>query len=284
MDDNGWFKIYRKITNWEWFQDSHMVHILIYLIAKANTADKRWQGLEIKRGQLITSRATIAADTGIREQTVRTCIRHLVETGEIKIEPTKRYTLVTICKYDDYQGWPTNHQPSGNQELTNHQPSGNQELTTTKEDNRIKEQKEIVDDSAHAREIEALTEEIKNSQIMMESLCMTQHITPKQYKGLCEDFKLEQQAKEATYWNSSDFRRHAWDWMRKHITYNELDENGHVKQTTTKEGDNNGNHSRFISKSESDRALDEADRQDLIKLGIDPDKFKQLDPTADLPF
>ena len=56
------------------------------------------------------------------------------------------------------------------------------------------------------------------------------------------------------------------------------------KPTTTQNPSDNGNHSRFISKSESDRALDEADRQDLIKLGIDPDKFKQLDPTADLPF
>lgn len=104
---------------------------------------------------------------------------------------------------------------------------------------------------------------------MMENLCMTQHVTPRQYRGLCEDFMLEQQAKEVIYQNSSDFRRHAWDWMRKHIECNELDDNGHVKQA--KKGQRNGNNDRRDPKT---IAIEEADRRDLISMGIDPDSKK----------
>lgn len=108
-----------------------MVHLFVYFLLKANVVDKRFEGIVVKRGQLVTSRKSIHEDTGISEQTIRTCIAKLAETGEIKVEPTKRYTLITVSKYENYN---VQRNPA-NQPSTNHQPTTNQQLTTSKEYN-----------------------------------------------------------------------------------------------------------------------------------------------------
>ena len=99
----GWLKLYRKLTEWEWYNHSEMVHLFIHLILKASQTDKTWQGHEIKRGQVVISRPKISAETGISERTIRTCLARLVASGEILIETTNRFSVVTICKYGDYQ-------------------------------------------------------------------------------------------------------------------------------------------------------------------------------------
>ena len=100
---DGWIKIYRAITEWEWYQDSQMVHLLIHLIFKANIMDKKWKGITIKRGQLVTSVASLSSSTGISIRSIRTCLDRMEETGEIDKETTNKFTIITICKYDSYQ-------------------------------------------------------------------------------------------------------------------------------------------------------------------------------------
>ena len=43
--DDGWIKLYRKIQDWEWFDDSHMVHLFIYFLINANTKERNWRGI-----------------------------------------------------------------------------------------------------------------------------------------------------------------------------------------------------------------------------------------------
>ena len=66
----GWIKVHRKLLEWEWFGDSNVVHIFLYLLLTANQDDKRWLGIEISRGQLITSINTIAKVTNLSLQQV----------------------------------------------------------------------------------------------------------------------------------------------------------------------------------------------------------------------
>lgn len=101
--DEGWLKIFRKLTEWEWYNHSEMVHLFIHLLLKASPTDKVWQGIKIGRGQLITGRQKLCADTGISERTIRTCLARLVSSGEISIKTTNKYSVITICKYADYQ-------------------------------------------------------------------------------------------------------------------------------------------------------------------------------------
>ncbi|MEG2061804.1 MAG: hypothetical protein RRY33_08115 [Alistipes sp.] len=99
----GWIKIYRSILDWEWFGDSKMVHLFVYLLAKANFEDCRWRGIVVKRGQILTSLDTMVIETKLSKQTLRTCIARLKSTQEITHQTTHTYTLITISNYDDYQ-------------------------------------------------------------------------------------------------------------------------------------------------------------------------------------
>ena len=51
MMAEGWIKLYRKITEWEWYTVPSMAHLFIHLLFLANQKDKRWKGILIKRGR-----------------------------------------------------------------------------------------------------------------------------------------------------------------------------------------------------------------------------------------
>jgi len=88
----GWVKNYRKIIDWEWYKIPEMAHLFNHLILRANHLDSKWQGVEIKRGQLITGRNKLHFETGISEQKIRTCLKRLAKSGEIYIKSTKKYS------------------------------------------------------------------------------------------------------------------------------------------------------------------------------------------------
>lgn len=147
----GWIKIFRELLQWEWFQKPEMVQLFIYLLLKANFNDCSWQGIIVKRGSLVTSNANISADLRLSPQTIRTCIKRLISTGEITYKSTNRYVIITICSYDKYQEIKDeaneliNEQP--NEQITSSQRTINEQSTTSKEDKNIrsKEDNNIID-------------------------------------------------------------------------------------------------------------------------------------------
>ena len=145
---NGWVKIHRKFLKWEWYQKSEMVHLFLYLLLSANHEDGKWQGIEVKRGQLITGRNSISKNTGISSQTVRTCLIHLKSTNEITIKPTNKFSIITVVKYNEYQCDDKKSTNKPTNKPTNNQPTTNQQLTTNKKnknDKKNKEEKKRVD-------------------------------------------------------------------------------------------------------------------------------------------
>lgn len=140
----GWIKLHRKLINWEWYQDSNMVHLFIHLLLSANHKPGKWRGISIERGQLITGRNKLSEQTGISQQSIRTCLDKLKATSELTSKPTNKYTIITICNYDDYQIKDTDINQQINQQLTNNQPATNQQLTTNKNNNNKKKEKEKV--------------------------------------------------------------------------------------------------------------------------------------------
>ena len=101
--EETWIKLYRKITQWDWFTDSKTFHVFVYLLLSANIRDGKMKNRQIRRGQAVTSYMRIAMSTGMSVSSARRAIENLVSTGEIIVEPTNHYTLVTIVKYDSYQ-------------------------------------------------------------------------------------------------------------------------------------------------------------------------------------
>ena len=80
-------------------------------------------------GQLVTSVARMGADLGFSRQQVRTALDKLKSTNEITIETTKRYSIITVVNWDEYQSLPgkqPSNQPSkhapDNHQITNKQP------------------------------------------------------------------------------------------------------------------------------------------------------------------
>lgn len=101
--NEGWIKLYRRMTEWEWYTNSEMVHLFLHLILKATPNDKIWQGVKICRGQVVTSRQKLSVETGISERSIRTCLNRLKNTSEIEVKTTNKFSIITICKYEDYQ-------------------------------------------------------------------------------------------------------------------------------------------------------------------------------------
>ena len=135
----GWIKIHRKFLEWEWFNKSEAVHLFIYMLLKANHKDGKWQGIEVKRGQFISSLGNISNATGISIQTIRTILKKLEKTNEIKLKSTSQYTIVTICKYECYQ----DEKDEPNKPITNNQQTTNKRLTTNKNVKNEKNERSI---------------------------------------------------------------------------------------------------------------------------------------------
>ena len=99
----GWIKIHRKMTEWEWYNDNNVKILFLHLILTANHKEKQWQGYTILRGQKLTSLEHLSKEINLTVQQTRTALNKLKSTGEITIKTTNKNTLITIEKYNDYQ-------------------------------------------------------------------------------------------------------------------------------------------------------------------------------------
>lgn len=137
----GWLKLFRCFTEWEWYSDTNTVRLFLHLLLRVNYRARRWKGIIIPRGSMVTSLAALAAETSLSVQNVRTCLAHLKSTGEISVETTPCYTLITVNNYVRYQDGGTcsdtsEQQPEQqpvNNVSTDRQQTPNKPLTTTKE-------------------------------------------------------------------------------------------------------------------------------------------------------
>jgi hypothetical protein len=130
---SGWIKLHRQILEWEWYSDNNCFRLFLHLLLKANHKEKRFKGIELKVGSIVTSRDLLARETGLSSQQIRTALNKLISTNEITSETSSQGTILQIVSYEKYQVV-TN-------EITNEQPTSNQRITTNK--NIKKEKKEI---------------------------------------------------------------------------------------------------------------------------------------------
>ena len=126
----GWIKIHRSLLQWEWFQKPDMVQLFMYLLLKANVEDRKWQGIDVKRGQVVTSVATICRDLSLSTKKIRNCLGHLKNSQVISIKTTNKFSVITICNYATYQAYETPEgQTEGKQRANEGQTEGKQRAT-----------------------------------------------------------------------------------------------------------------------------------------------------------
>ena len=136
-----YIKLYEQLLDWEWFNDPITLKVFIYLLLKANYCDMDFHGVEIKRGQMVTSLSKLSTSNRISIQQARTSLNHLISTGEITSQAYHDYRVITIVKYDEYQG--STSQSTGRHQKSNKQlnKQSTSQLTTSIELNRTIELK-----------------------------------------------------------------------------------------------------------------------------------------------
>ena len=132
-NQHGWIKLHRQILEWEWYSDNNCFRLFLHLLLKANHKEKRFKGIELKVGSIVTSRDLLARETGLSSQQIRTALNKLISTNEITSETSSQGTIIQIVNYEKYQV-PTN-------EITNEQPTNNQQSTTN---NNVKKEKKFI--------------------------------------------------------------------------------------------------------------------------------------------
>ena len=103
MLQNGFIALYRSLLSWGWHADPATGWLFVNLLLMANWEDGEWQGMIVKRGQLVTGRKALAAQTGLSERQIRTALEHLKSTNELTIKSTNKFSLITIVNYGKFQ-------------------------------------------------------------------------------------------------------------------------------------------------------------------------------------
>ena len=137
MLEIGYIKMHRKIMHWEWYQDGNTFRVFVHLLLKANHKPKKWRGITIEKGQVVTGRKKLAEDLKLTEREIRTSLNRLKSTGEIAIKTTNKYSLVTLINWDSYQ---TNGENRPADRPTD-RPTNDQQTTTNKNDKKEKKEK-----------------------------------------------------------------------------------------------------------------------------------------------
>ncbi|OQB43992.1 MAG: hypothetical protein BWY02_02908 [bacterium ADurb.Bin157] len=101
--EDGYIKLHRSITKWEWYTDANTARLFIHLLLTVNHFPQKWQGIVIERGQRVTSYKELSNELRLSERSVRTAINHLKSTHELTLSTTSKYGLYTINNYEKYQ-------------------------------------------------------------------------------------------------------------------------------------------------------------------------------------
>lgn len=100
---SDYVKLYRSLMDWEWFQDSHVTHVLIYLMLDANWKAGRFLGIDVPPGSTVTSREKISKGTGLSEKAVRIALDKLEQGRVIERNRAGNGQLVTLVNWAKFQ-------------------------------------------------------------------------------------------------------------------------------------------------------------------------------------
>lgn len=135
--DSEYIKLFRSMTDWEWYTDVNTKVLFIHCLIKANWRAGSWHGYKYERGQFITSIPTLARETGLTERQVRTALKHLKATGEVTDWHDNRIRVITVVSYDKYQG-----ERQAKRQSSDRQVTGERQASDSRYKNNIKNNKE----------------------------------------------------------------------------------------------------------------------------------------------
>lgn len=137
-DDRTYIKVFRKILSWGWYGDTNTFRVFMHILLRANYEPSEYRGVTIPAGGCVFGYNAWAKQLGLSVQQVRTAIDHLKSTGEITMQSTNKFSVVSLVKWEFWQieeGRTTSKATSktaSDQQATNKQP------TTSKESKKVR--------------------------------------------------------------------------------------------------------------------------------------------------
>ncbi len=123
--DKGFALFHRKIMDCGFYKDSQAVHLWFHLVMKAThkpiVANTEFGDFQLDRGQFITGRHKLASETGILPDRIQYLLRKFVSMEMISTVSNRKFTVISILKYDEYQA---DYLPTDYQQITNANPHG----------------------------------------------------------------------------------------------------------------------------------------------------------------
>lgn len=256
----GWVKLHRKLLEWEWYEDAHMVHLLVHLLLTTTHEDRKYKGLTIKRGQLVTTIKELAEALGASETSTRRRMKRLKSGGFLTIKVAHNITTITICNYDSYQ---MDKKESGGRTAEERRKSGGRTAEAHNNRNNKKGRRSNEDNTSllspsspppRVREVVSEFSDVENNRYRVElandgdfiqyakdSL----QINERTVLTLLGIFASEVNEKKKPHTSASDYRQHFYDWARIHVAMNKKNQ-----QRTTA----HVRHSDLSAALEADRA------------------------------
>lgn len=256
----GWVKLHRKLLEWEWYGDAHMVHLLVHLLLTATHEDRKYKGLTIKRGQLVTTIKELADALGASETSTRRRMKRLKSGGFLTIKVAHNLTTITICNYDSYQ---MDKKESGGRMAEERRKSGGKTAEAYNNRNNKKGRRSNEDNTSllspsspppRVREVFSEFSEVENNRYRVELANDADfiqyakdslHINERTVLTLLGIFASEVNEKKKPHTSASDYRQHFYDWARIHVAMNKKNQ-----QRTTA----HARHSDLSAAIEADRA------------------------------
>ncbi|HGL6555633.1 TPA: DNA replication protein [Enterobacter roggenkampii] len=103
----GFALLHRKIMDVPFYKDAEAAHLWVHLLLRANheqTLVSTDVGDVIcERGEFITGRNTLAMETGLTADRVKSLLRKFQSLGMITTKSNNRFTVLKVVKYDEYQ-------------------------------------------------------------------------------------------------------------------------------------------------------------------------------------
>nr|DAR64317.1 MAG TPA: hypothetical protein [Caudoviricetes sp.] len=96
-------KLYRQLTNWEWYIDIPCKVLFLHCLLKANFTAGKFEGREIPAGSFVTSYSHLAKETGLTLKQVRLAINKLKRTKEVAHSAHSCYSIITVKNWDKFQ-------------------------------------------------------------------------------------------------------------------------------------------------------------------------------------
>lgn len=122
---NGYIKLYRKLIQWGWYQDSVVKDLFLHCLLTASFKEFKWMGQTMNAGQFVTSYKLLAEALGFTVQQIRTALKKLESTGEITSKSTNKYTVITVINWGSYQADDIDSNTQINKQITNKQQTKN---------------------------------------------------------------------------------------------------------------------------------------------------------------